>query len=277
MYKYAVARCSALAMTRRQFPSARHRFSSATLPTITAMPPLLGHAHQLPPAAELASLLQQPLPCRVPLDSTSLAAELFAADAPLLTGTTLHMALNLVDAHWSKPFSAVSEMEMLCAYDMIVFVVHRVCEGYPLELSFARDRQDPTGSTLGRKRPDYLARVGMLPLLRGEEKRGGIKLAVPIEELTKKMRPWSRSVFGDLPYVFGYATSGNWITVVAINSLLRTVEILPPQDIFDPCGRVKVLKCFGNLARLFPTMVRLSKLPLAKTKSQLDTAGQERL
>ena len=251
---------------------------------ISAMPPLVGDGQQLPAATALASLLLQPLPCRVPLHDASLATELFAADAPELTGTMLGVALDYLDARWSHESDPrdKNKLHWRPLYDPLLIVLGDLSGAYTVRCGI-----DPTGATVATARPDCLLVLDNVVVLRGVEagdvhadaegeaaeddaEKGEVeeaeqeagdtetRLAAGVQKVAAQMRPWRRSVYGNLPYVFGYATVSQWITVVAIDRRLRTIEILPPQNMLDPCGQAKVLKCFGNLARVLPTMKRLA-------------------
>ncbi|KAL7684455.1 hypothetical protein Plhal304r1_c035g0108161 [Plasmopara halstedii] len=52
--------------------------------------------------------------------------------------------------------------------------------------------------------------------MRGEEKSSLEPIAKARAELTIKMRRWNVMLYGDLPYILGYATSGSDLQVVAI-------------------------------------------------------------
>jgi hypothetical protein len=76
----------------------------------------------------------------------------------------------------------------------------------------------PMMHTAGRLlRPDYLLWVGSALLLKGEEKATAKELGAAVAELLSKMTStWNTDVYGQCPYMLGYAVGGSFLKIVAI-------------------------------------------------------------
>jgi serine/threonine protein kinase len=72
------------------------------------------------------------------------------------------------------------------------------------------------------------------------------------------MRRWNPMFYGDLPYILGYATSGEQLRVVTIDRHLCAYTILECFSIFQ--HKEEVLKLFYNLPFFFQKMTTLSKM-----------------
>ena len=79
-----------------------------------------------------------------------------------------------------------------------------------LDLQFARNSTDvfKSGTVKKSSRPDFLCYMQKSLVLRGEEKRSTEDLEVAHVELITKLDEWSPMFYGNLPFVFGYATGG---------------------------------------------------------------------
>jgi len=77
-----------------------------------------------------------------------------------------------------------------------------------LDLECNRNTVDKygTGTTASKTRPDFLCWVKGALILRGEEKASASIGAY--NELTSKFGQWNALFYGQLPFVFGYATRG---------------------------------------------------------------------
>ena len=75
-----------------------------------------------------------------------------------------------------------------------------------LDLECNRNTVDKygTAATTSKTRPDFLCWVKGALILRGEEKAS----IGAYNELTSKFGQWNALFFGQLPFVFGYATRG---------------------------------------------------------------------
>jgi len=79
---------------------------------------------------------------------------------------------------------------------------------------------DFTTSTKANLRPDYLVWYRSVLIIRGEDKKAYHDIEQARNELTNKMNLWSPSLYGQLPYLFGYASAAE-----LYNSLLFIPEM----------------------------------------------------
>ncbi|TMW59085.1 hypothetical protein Poli38472_007230 [Pythium oligandrum] len=99
--------------------------------------------------------------------------------------------------------------------------------------------------------------------MRGKEKNAMNKQSEAFSELTSKMTGWNPLLYGNLPYILGYATSAAAFRLVAIeegNGQCRATTILE-LDILQHTA--EALKVFYNLGMLYHKMATLSHLACA--------------
>ena len=66
-------------------------------------------------------------------------------------------------------------------------------------------------------RPDFLLWVSSALLFKGEEKGSAKELGAAETELLSKMTStWDSKMYGDCPYMLGYAVGGSLLKIVAI-------------------------------------------------------------
>jgi hypothetical protein len=82
-------------------------------------------------------------------------------------------------------------------------------------------------------------------------------ISVSALELTEKMCHWNPMFYGDLPYILGYATSGEQLRVVTIDRHLHVETIFEWTSIF--LQKAEVIKLFYNLPFYLKTMTILAK------------------
>ena len=215
----------------------------------------------LPSIDGLRDLLSRPLPFRMHLSDAMVPPDaLFDVDAPFVAGNLLAATLQNFDRVILELKSDSSENDWQICYDVVLSLLIALCNNHGLELARARSKEDPTGATQRQMRPDYMLFASyLLPLLRGEEKAASARLSQPLDELTSKMCPWLPEVYGELPYTIGYATSGELITVVAIDQHHHKTELVPRLSVRQPHGKARLFKFAINFAFFVPAMMRFSR------------------
>ncbi|KAG6942650.1 hypothetical protein JG688_00018003 [Phytophthora aleatoria] len=212
----------------------------------------------LPLLHELSTLLQRPLPFQVEVLNFSKMKPIFDPSGPFLVCKEL---TSLID-HFSiacdyRPEPMASENTWQRLYDQLLDIPTFLCKAYGFGVSSSRNRVDTAGTTAKGMRPDFILHYLGMVLLRGEEKSAATDVDVPCKELTKKMYTWNPMFYGDLPYILGYATSGERLRVVMIDRHLHANTILEFPSIFQQPA--EVIKMFYNLAFFFHKMTILSK------------------
>ncbi|RLN06117.1 hypothetical protein BBJ28_00023744, partial [Nothophytophthora sp. Chile5] len=214
----------------------------------------------LPDAYQLAALLEQPLPFRVTLDDSAVSENVFDPTGPLVSCPKLEASMNYFllkcDLH---PDPTASENTWQEYYDILLSISTTLCHGNGFTVLKRRNRADPTGATQPRKRPDCILQYDGVVLMRGEEKSSLILVAVSVRELTSKMCRWSVLLYGDLPYILGYATSGSRLQMVAIERSDGPCRPTPILTCHILTEKARALKVFYNLAFLLAQMSSLVK------------------
>ena len=189
-----------------------------------------------------------------------MADAVFEPNSPLLTCPDLTLLMDyFLCCCETHPESKASENTWQEFYDALLKVLKLLCRAKGFDFRGGRNLADKTGTTVGRKRPDYILQYKGLVLMRGEEKRASEPKSMALEELTSKMCRWNVMLYGDLPYILGYATSGDDLEVVAIertDGVCRSTSLLE-FSIFE--DRACALKAFYNLALLLHQMAKLTK------------------
>lgn len=92
-----------------------------------------------------------------------------------------------------------------------------------LRLQYTRNSGDryKSGTLTNLSRPDFLCYLRKSLIFRGEEKKSEEDLETAQTELTQKLGQWNPIFYGNLPFVFAYATGG-----LAIQYVLTLVDIL---------------------------------------------------
>ena len=77
-------------------------------------------------------------------------------------------------------------------------------------LEFQRNSVDvhQSGTTVMQSRPDFLCWMDQALVIRGEEQRNATMLPDALNELHMKFGQWSSLFYGQLPFVFAYASGG---------------------------------------------------------------------
>ncbi|ETM48304.1 hypothetical protein L914_07145, partial [Phytophthora nicotianae] len=215
----------------------------------------------LPAPHQLAELLQKPLPFRLTLRDSVVADRVFSPNGPLITCSdlTLWMDHFLALSVFRRPEATASENSWQLYYDALLSIPISLWHEKGFLVREHRCLADETGTTSLRKRPDYILQYKGLLLMRGEEMSSLESIAKAQAELTTKMRRWNVMLYGDLPYILGYATSGSDLQVVAIersDGPCRATVILDFNIFEDKAGALKV---FYNLAFLLHKMAKLTK------------------
>ena len=188
---------------------------------------------------------------------SNLAKKIFDQNAPLIESKILETIINGITVKCNKaPLPDASENLWQSYYDIFLGFTESICDGYGLQVQPKRNQVHHPSTTRRNLRPDYILCQNELLLLRGEEKSSGCSIDTPLTELTKKMHQWNPMFYGELPFILGYATSGAWISIVAIDQQLVRHEILVNISIF--INQASVLKFFYNAAFFFEIMVNKS-------------------
>jgi len=115
-------------------------------------------------------------------------------------------------------FSGGTEMFQTGIIDHCVDDVLTAVKAYSL-VGLIRDRNcsDFTTSVKGNLRPDYLVWYKSVLIIRGEDKKIYKDILDARNELTNKMNMWSPFLYGQLPYLFGYAFAAGQIQFFALH------------------------------------------------------------
>lgn len=68
------------------------------------------------------------------------------------------------------------------------------------------------------------------------------------------MYGWSTAFYGNLPYIFGYATSGANVSIVAIDRRMKIHNLIALENLSNSAGQARILMAFYNMAHLFNIM-----------------------
>ncbi|KAG9400755.1 hypothetical protein AC1031_010194 [Aphanomyces cochlioides] len=204
---------------------------------------------RFPNVDELPALLLQPLPFQVEVMDALLWQDLFAPNAQHVECALMTALVNAITVKSNIGQSqSASENSWQSYYDSYLDVTQSICLAFDILIENHRNKADKTGTTAEKLRPDCLfcTKKGLV-VLRGEEKNAMIDISIPLGELTKKMTKWNPIFYGELPYTLGYATSGDLMSIVAIDcNDVRT--IISSQSLLKAQDRVNLLKIFYNLA-----------------------------
>ncbi|KUF96671.1 hypothetical protein AM587_10001737 [Phytophthora nicotianae] len=214
-----------------------------------------------PAPHQLAELLQKPLPFRLTLRDSVVADRVFSPNGPLITCPDLTLLMDhfLALSVFRRPEATASENSWQLYYDALLSIPISLWHEKGFLVREHRNLADKTGSISLGKRPDYILQFKGLVLMRGEDKSSLESIAKAQAELTTKMRRWNVMLYGDLPYILGYATSGSDLQVVAIersDGPCRATVILDFSVFEDKAGALKV---FYNLVFLLHQMAKLTK------------------
>ena len=179
----------------------------------------------MPTGAQLAEFLAKPLAVQLPLNY-AIPQEIndlypyfqeVPAISPVFNDVTGIIAGVLGDRDiFYTGLSQPTENDYIPLWDSLIrsplfTLSHKYVK--EVDLEFRRDSTDKhrTASISNNTRPDFLCWMGGALILRGEEKRSPEQLDQAFEELGNKMGDWSKLFYGDLPFVFAYATGGSKI------------------------------------------------------------------
>ena len=149
-----------------------------------------------------------------------LAGTVFSQISGLLTSILFPRSVFISSDQNEDCFHAV--------WDTIIRETLAVLAGGP-SLEFQRNSTDVhvSGTIAPRSRPDFLCWMDQALVLRGEEKRNGNMLSIAYDELRTKFGKWSPLFYGELPFVFAYATGG-CIIQYACPFSLSLHPLMPP-------------------------------------------------
>ncbi|RPB21822.1 hypothetical protein L211DRAFT_840185 [Terfezia boudieri ATCC MYA-4762] len=127
-------------------------------------------------------------------------------------------------------------------------------------LEFQRNGRDVHGSgtTTAQTRPDFLCWMDQALVFRGEEKSSPEMLPIARTELEVKFGEWTPLFYGQLPFVFAYATGGCMIQFYRImpDGQCQTLS----HNIFNaslPSNRLSIFRTTINILRCLKTLKRL--------------------
>ncbi|KAG2787509.1 hypothetical protein PC129_g12412 [Phytophthora cactorum] len=214
---------------------------------------------QLPRKEQLAAFLDRSLPFMLELVDKELEQDLFDQNAPLVDCDRIanrliaycSMCSDGVDSDASKKTWGV-------VYSSLLHITLDMCSGgNEIHIESFRDVMDETGTTNEKYCPGNIVHTENLVLLRGEEKDIKENIEDSCAELTSKMREWNPLFYGELPYILGYATSGERLHLVAIDHKRRVQTILRLRSVIG--NKSKAIRAFFNLAFIFDKMITVSK------------------
>ncbi|DAZ93495.1 TPA: hypothetical protein N0F65_007863 [Lagenidium giganteum] len=210
----------------------------------------------LPAPHELAALLQQPLPFMLTLRDSRTAEKVFDSDGPCIACPDLTLLMDTVLFLCSSPPDAKSSWQEY--YNALLRIPISLCRSRGLV--WMRGCRFIDGDAETTVVPDYVLVNEMLVVMRGEEVSAREPIAKARWKLTTKMRQWNAMLYGDLPYILGYAACGDDLQLLVIEKksdwecrVLVIGEFSIVQD------RASVLKVFYNLAAVFLLMNKLTQ------------------
>ncbi|CAK4665499.1 unnamed protein product, partial [Aphanomyces euteiches] len=213
---------------------------------------------ELPDPSELKSILLRQLPLQLALDDDTAAKKICDPNGQLLQCRNLTTMIETYFIDCTTPVKEMaSENTWQQFYDDLFRITKQLCLAKGILLNFRRNRVGNTGTTLGTFRPDLILHYDGMVLLRGEEKSSTTVIDASCDELTKKMRKWNPMLYGDLPYILGYATSGSRLKIVVIDRSLHAEKVLEFYSIL--AQKEDVVKTFYNLSFFLAAMIKLSK------------------
>ncbi|KAG1705996.1 hypothetical protein DVH05_002559 [Phytophthora capsici] len=211
---------------------------------------------KLPEHHELSTILQRPLPFRLELCHSKGTESISEPNGPLIMCEQLTVMINaFFVARDTRVDRVVSQNAWQYFYNLLLSIPISLCWAHDFCVITSRNAVDGTETT-NEKRPDFILHISGLLLLRGEEKGDSTDLHESGAKLIRKMRHWNPMFYGDLPYILGYATSGEQLRLVRIDRNLRAHTICEFQSIFRQAA--EVIKAFYNLTFLLYQMHLLS-------------------
>ena len=188
-----------------------------------------------PMAAEMDNLLCTPLQASLPY-VYDIPREILAEHPYIIPLYPSVDIFRVVSTHVStvlmdRPifYGNFSEDSYHALWDDIImqtlFLFSKQIPGASLCLEYQRNSIDKhsTATTCKKSRPDFLCWMRGALILRGEEKAEQKDLRTAYTELSDKFGVWSPIFYGELPFLFGYATGGTLIEYV-----------FPPSDWYSP-------------------------------------------
>eukprot|EP00198_Chlamydomonas_reinhardtii_P010718 XP_001700055.1 predicted protein [Chlamydomonas reinhardtii] len=156
------------------------------------------------PASVARRLFQQNAELRGPLVSTDDSQEAASADA--LAAHVRHVMVDFEPLVGSEMYTGHTTRAVL---EDTLRLVMRYLPGPPILMD--RNRVGTSGATTGNLRPDFLAWVNSVLLLKGEEKAAASELQHAVQELTTKVSDaWAAGLLPHtpLPSMLAYAAAG---------------------------------------------------------------------
>jgi hypothetical protein len=127
-------------------------------------------------------------------------------------------------------------------------------------LSTSRDQAEGT-ATIALKRPDFLAFIYDVLFFKGEEKPFQDSLITLMNELLNKMKPINNAIFGDIPYLFSYASYNSRLSLFAID---RQNNLHPLTEVFElnkASERLRLSRCIVNMCKFIEPYKRIINSP----------------
>jgi hypothetical protein len=152
-----------------------------------------------------------------------------------------------------------SESSYHLIYDSMFTIFLKLCEVRGLPVDFKRDQVDTSGGSLGVKRPDIMMLVNHTVFFRGEEKSNEIEISKAKAEIISKMQVWSPVLYGRLPYILCYATSGKIIQFYACHALhqqkrVALIDVGDELNLTTPSHQKQCLTIIFNMVRIFEAL-----------------------
>ena len=192
-----------------------------------------------PDMSAIASILAERPPVNIPIPSAVFEDLLNKAKAINDDTTTLEYlepSDTVTADKFVYPFLSIrtslvtdiqgSEYRVRAMYD--VFIKETLSLLLGNKLKFDRNAEDflSSSTTHPKKRPDFLAHAKNVLILRGEEKRNGVSIFIPENEILDKMKNWNPAILGRLPYLFGFAAAGYIFRLYILYPLRHTMEVI---------------------------------------------------
>ncbi|KAG2454326.1 hypothetical protein HYH02_001352 [Chlamydomonas schloesseri] len=202
------------------------------------------------PASVARRLFQQNAELRGPLVSTDDSQEAASADA--LAAHVRHVMVDFEPVVGSEMYTGHVTRAVL---EDTLRLVMRYLPGPRILMD--RNRVGTSGATTGNLRPDFLAWVNSVLLLKGEEKAAASELQHAVQELTTKVSDaWAAGLLPHtpLPSMLAYAAAGAVLQFFCIEHVgsggVQATPISGIMDLTTAPGRLQALTASFNIWRL---------------------------
>lgn len=229
-----------------------------------------------PDMSAIASILAERPPVNIPIPSAVFEDLLNKAKAINDDTTTLEYlepSDTVTADKFVYPFLSIrtslvtdiqgSEYRVRAMYD--VFIKETLSLLLGNKLKFDRNAEDflSSSTTHPKKRPDFLAHAKNVLILRGEEKRNGVSIFIPENEILDKMKNWNPAILGRLPYLFGFAAAGYIFRLYILYPLRHTMEVIRSSplvrelDLSNVFDCIELIKWMFNLAPILDSLISM--------------------